>query len=64
MKPTARIIFEGQYPKRYAIITCPGCKGTATIDKDQYEGRVSIECPMPGCGYHETHDLAHGTAEG
>ncbi len=32
--------------------TCPGCKGIATIDEDQKQGRVSILCS--DCGYHET----------
>ena len=38
-----------------AVIRCPGCKGSGNIDRDQYEGTVSILCEF--CGYHETHDL-------
>jgi hypothetical protein len=25
-----------------------------TVDEDQAEGRVSIECSTPGCDFHET----------
>lgn len=38
----------------WAFIRCPGCQGVGTVDRDQFEGRVSIAC---ACGYHETHDL-------
>lgn len=31
--------------------TCPGCKKMKTVDEDQAEGRVSIQCD---CGFHET----------
>lgn len=34
---------------------CPGCEILAALDKDQYEGKVNIDCPE--CDYHETHDL-------
>lgn len=39
-------------------IRCPGCGTEGTIDFEQYTGRVSIQCPTEGCGYHETHDLS------
>ena len=39
-------------------IRCPGCGTEGTIDYEQYTGRVSIQCPTEGCGYHETHDLS------
>lgn len=38
-----------------AMVECPGCGYLACIDKDQYEGKVSIDCPE--CDYHETHDF-------
>lgn len=41
----------------FAIIRCPGCKGAGTVDSDQYEGKVSIQCGSDSCDYHETHDL-------
>lgn len=28
---------------------CPDCKGLGTIDRDQYEGKVSVVCE---CGWH------------
>ncbi len=34
--------------------TCPDCKQMGTIDQDQAEGRVSIQCMTDGCNYHET----------
>lgn len=33
------------------MIKCPGCGLEARIDQDQYEGKVSIDCP--NCEYHE-----------
>lgn len=36
------------------IAICPGCGIRARIDRDQYEGKVSVDCPE--CSYHETHD--------
>jgi hypothetical protein len=38
----------------YVKIRCPSCKAIGWIDKEQFEGKVSIVC---GCGWHETHDL-------
>jgi hypothetical protein len=31
---------------------CPGCQMWGDIDADQFEGRVSIDCP--NCEYHGT----------
>lgn len=42
--------------------TCPGCGLRAHIDRDQYEGRVSVDCP--DCDYHETHDLRTAQGDG
>lgn len=33
---------------------CPGCGLRARIDRDQYRGDVSVDCPS--CYYHATHD--------
>jgi hypothetical protein len=41
----------------YARIRCPICKFAGWVDKDQYDGRISIQCDQPGCTYHEVHDL-------
>lgn len=41
---------------RYATFVCPKCGFSGTIDKDQYEGKVSIQCPL-GCSFHETIDF-------
>ncbi len=41
----------------HALIQCPGCGFKAWIDREQFEGSVSIECRRHGCDYHETHDL-------
>lgn len=38
-------------------VECPGCKTWADVDTDQFEGRVSMDCP--NCEYHETHDLRY-----
>lgn len=44
-------------PELYASIRCPGCGSVGWIDREQYEGLVSVVCPNTGCTYHETHDL-------
>ena len=54
---------ECEKPEHEHAIECPSCKQTGFIDEDQYRGKVSVICPRPGCGYHETHDLS-GTASG
>ena len=40
----------------YALFRCPWCGDLGNIDKDQYEGKVSIQCD---CGFHVTLDLRH-----
>ena len=40
----------------YAVANCPVCTRYATLDKDQFHGKVSIQCTK--CDYHETHDLS------
>jgi len=45
--------------ERHAYIRCPSCGSAGWVDRDQYEGRVSVVCPAEGCDYHETHDLRH-----
>lgn len=51
-------ILSGETP--WAMIRCPQCRGVGSIDLDQFEGRVSIQCD---CGYHETHDLRQSAKE-
>jgi len=36
---------------RYSF-RCPKCKGIGYIDKEQAEGKISIQCT--NCNYHET----------
>lgn len=38
----------------YATYVCPWCGVKGVIDREQYEGKISILCD---CGYHETVDL-------
>ena len=45
----------GERREPFAVVRCPGCKGAGTVDLDQYQGAVSIQCG--NCPYHETHDL-------
>lgn len=40
---------------RCALIECPKCSTRAWIDKEQYVGKATIECP--DCDYREKHDL-------
>ncbi len=39
---------------QYATLVCPGCGTKGILDKDQYQGRVSVLCD---CGWHETHNF-------
>ena len=39
-------------------LQCPQCKIWQILDDDQYYGRVSVECSIRGCDFHETHDLS------
>lgn len=48
----------GANAESFPLFRCPGCKGTGTIDRDQFYGRVSILCEH--CGYHETQDWSAG----
>ncbi len=34
--------------------TCPTCRLMGSIDEDQAEGRISIQCITPDCDFHET----------
>jgi hypothetical protein len=43
-----------------ALIECPDCQRKAWIDREQYEGKISIVCE---CGWHETHDLTGKTGD-
>ena len=42
------------------LFECPGCSQWATLDDDQFNGRVSVDHAADGCagGYHETHNYA------
>lgn len=46
----------GTNKESFPLFRCPGCKRSGTIDEDQFHGRVSIQCPLEGCNYHETKD--------
>ena len=37
------------------MFVCPGCGVMGKIDQDQYEGRVSIQCPE--CDFYEIINL-------
>jgi hypothetical protein len=37
-------------------LCCPDCETWGDLDDDQYNGRVSIQCPV--CDYHETINLS------
>ena len=43
--------------KEIIKLQCPKCKIWATIDDDQFHGRVSLDCPTESCDFHETHNL-------
>ena len=47
-----RVILDGNPEIQ---LNCPGCGQWGFIDDDQYNGRVSIDCP--DCEFHETHNL-------
>lgn len=40
------------------LFECPGCSEWASLDDDQWNGRVSVDHAADGCpgGYHETHN--------
>ena len=40
------------------LFECPGCGEWASLDEDQWNGRVSVDHAADGCkgGYHETHN--------
>lgn len=46
------------------LLECPGCGTWASLDDDQWHGRVSVDHASMGCagGYHETHDYAAALA--
>ncbi len=54
-----RIIVMGSH---YRLI-CPGCKQSAQMDPDQWNGTVSLDCPSDGCTYHETHSFSKALIE-
>lgn len=44
----------GATAESFPLFRCPLCDLTGEIDEDQFEGRVSIDCPDYACNYHET----------
>ena len=46
----------GATQKSFPLFRCPKCKQVGTIDDDQFHGRVSTQCFLNGCDYHETRD--------
>lgn len=44
----------GATEESFPLFRCPGCEKSGEIDRDQFEGRVSIVCTRDGCTYHET----------
>ena len=46
----------GTNQEAFPLFRCPRCRRTGEIDEEQFEGRVSIQCPFEGCNYHETKD--------
>lgn len=49
--------FLNATPDTYGTFCCPNCRTVGIVDEDQARGRVSIQCPTPGCGFHETRKL-------
>jgi len=47
-------ILTNETETEYATLDCPQCGTHGTIDRDQYEGKVSILCD---CGFHQTIDF-------
>ncbi len=35
-------------------LRCPMCGTWGYLDDDQLHGRVSTQCPVEGCSYHQT----------
>lgn len=44
--------------RRVFQLRCPSCLTWEDLDDDQLHGRVSIECDVEGCSFHETANLA------
>lgn len=50
---------EYRTKESYAWFTCPDCGIRGKIDRDQFEGQVSIMCEDE-CGFHKTIDMRTG----
>ena len=48
--------------KEYATFNCPKYNLFGIIDKEQYEGKISIQCP--NCDFHKTIDFRQVKKEG
>jgi len=46
----------GVTEESFPLFRCPGCSVVGEIDREQFEGKVSIDCPVDSCSYHETQD--------
>lgn len=60
--PTYRLV-EKEYrtDSNFAFVKCPSCGSIGKIDREQFEGKISIICST--CDWHETHDLRDQDAE-
>lgn len=50
-KVIKEVLLDNKLVKKFK---CPDCRVWGYIDKDQYEGKVSIQCD---CGFHKTLNL-------
>jgi len=56
MKPIEikQVLRDGQ---KVWKVKCPKCGIWADADHDQFDGKVSLDCPNTVCDYHETHNF-------
>lgn len=50
-----RVVLDGQPTMK---LKCPACGALGYLDDDQFNGRVSVQCPTEGCLFHETVDFS------
>lgn len=46
----------GATEESFPLFRCPMCGTTGEIDREQFDGKVSVLCPVETCEYHETND--------
>jgi len=51
-----RLVYRDGVPTQ--DLKCPGCGRWGEIEDDQFFGRVSVFHDIPGCGWHETHNIS------